>query len=259
MALGLVLLILGIRGLHIQSVSEYEKEAVQLAGQLEIEETTDVEQKVTEAGPENSGQPAMTSKKEKPKEDTRTRKKSAPKSDTGSGAKSTPKADKKKELGTDTGTEKKKAPEPDAGSDKKSVARADMTERKKDTIQCTISIRCDALKEKRETLEEGLLPYVPEDGIILSAVKVKVAGKSSVYDVLSAVCKAKNIALDAEYTPFYDSYYVRGINHLYEMDAGDRSGWLYTVNGKKPDVGASACKLSDGDRIIWSYSCDGTI
>lgn len=248
LAIALALLVFGIRGLHIQSVSEYEKESEQLAGQLEIDETTAEPSGKSGAG---SGEKAA------PKDNTAVEKKSVPKKrnaskpGAGSGAKRTPKADGK--------PQKKKAPEADVGSEKKSVPGTDAAEQKKDTIQCTISIRCSALKDRRETLEDRLLPYVPENGVILSAVKVRVAVKSSVYDVLSAVCKAKKIALDAEYTPLYDSYYVRGINHLYEMDAGDRSGWLYTVNRKKPDVGASAYQLSDGDSIVWSYSCDGTI
>lgn len=124
-------------------------------------------------------------------------------------------------------------------------------------LNCTIEIRCDKLNGNRELLEEELLAFVPENGIILPKTKVTVKKGSSVYDVLTAACQAAGVAMDAEYTPVYGTYYVRGIGHLYEMDAGDKSGWLYRVNGVKPDVGASSYKLKDGDSICWDYTCDG--
>ena len=54
----------------------------------------------------------------------------------------------------------------------------------------------------------------------------------------------------------YGSYYVRGIAHLYEMDAGDNSGWLYSVNGKRPELGASGFLVSEGDAVLWRYTCN---
>ena len=30
----------------------------------------------------------------------------------------------------------------------------------------------------------------------------------------------------------YGSYYVQGINYLFEFDGGQGSGWMYKVNGK---------------------------
>ena len=65
------------------------------------------------------------------------------------------------------------------------------------------------------------------------------------------------MALDAEYTAMYKSYYVKGIGHIYEKQAGDMSGWIYKVNGLSPNMGASSYKLSEGDTITWAYTCDG--
>ena len=51
-----------------------------------------------------------------------------------------------------------------------------------------------------------------------------------------------------------ETAYVRGIASLYEFDFGDLSGWTYTVNGVRPSIGCGACKLHDGDRVVWEYT-----
>ncbi len=64
--------------------------------------------------------------------------------------------------------------------------------------------------------------------------------------MLVAACKEKNIAYDATYSAIYNSSYVKGIGYLYEKMAGDMSGWLYLVDGKTPNVGASAYRINGG-------------
>ena len=124
-------------------------------------------------------------------------------------------------------------------------------------ITCTIEIRCDSLVENKKQAQESIWKYIPESGIMMDTVSVKVDKDSSVYDVLEKACKVKGIALDAVYTPLYKSYYVKGIGHIYEKQAGDMSGWIYKVNGKAPNRGASAFKVSENDVISWQYTCDG--
>ena len=55
----------------------------------------------------------------------------------------------------------------------------------------------------------------------------------------------------------YNSYYVEGIGNLYEFDCGSESGWMYKVNGWFPNYGCSSYTLSDGDVIVWCYTCNG--
>ncbi len=128
---------------------------------------------------------------------------------------------------------------------------------RRDMVTCSIEILCDSLVERKASLEENMWKYIPSDGKILPKVYVTVCAGSSVYDVLQEVCKAEGIALDAKYTPLYKSYYLRGIGHLYEKQAGDMSGWVYTVNGRSVNRGASSCKVSDGDEVSWQYTCNG--
>ena len=81
---------------------------------------------------------------------------------------------------------------------------------------------------------------------------------TTVYDALADLCKANKIHMESKYETVYQSYYVEGIGHLYEFDAGKQSGWLYTVNGKQPEYGAGKVELQDGDHVIWYYVTDYT-
>lgn len=37
------------------------------------------------------------------------------------------------------------------------------------------------------------------------------------------------------------------------------SGWLYRVNGKPPNYGASNYSVKAGDHIEWLYTCTGKV
>ena len=62
--------------------------------------------------------------------------------------------------------------------------------------------------------------------------------------------------MEASFTPMYNSYYIKGINNLYEFDCGDGSGWMYRVNGWYPNYGVSRYALRDGDVIEFRYTCE---
>lgn len=122
---------------------------------------------------------------------------------------------------------------------------------------CTITIRCDTIFDNADALEKAKAPYVPEDGVILPVTTVEFTSGETVFDVLQRVCEAADIQLEYSWTPLYDSYYVEGINHLYEFDCGFESGWMYKVNGWFPNYGCSAYELQGGEEIVWCYTCTG--
>ena len=122
---------------------------------------------------------------------------------------------------------------------------------------CTITIRCDTVFDNVSALEESKKPYVPEDGEILPLTTVEFTPGETVFDVLKRVCDAAQLQIEYSWTPLYDSYYIEGINHLYEFDCGFESGWMYKVNGWFPNYGCSAYELQGGEEIVWSYTCVG--
>ena len=122
---------------------------------------------------------------------------------------------------------------------------------------CTITIRCDTILDNVTLLDEGKVPYVPADGIILQEITVEFTPGETVFDILQRVCAAADIPLEYSWTPLYDSYYLEGICHLYEFDCGAESGWMFQVNGKFPNYGCSSYEVKPGDQIQWRYSCIG--
>ena len=121
---------------------------------------------------------------------------------------------------------------------------------------CTISIECSNILDNMDNLKKTKEEFIPEDGWILKETEVAFQGGETVFDVLKKVCGENGIHMSSKYTPLYKSYYIEGINQLYEMDCGKNSGWMYSVNGKYRNYGCSEYKLKNGDKIEWRYTCD---
>ncbi|MBR5571406.1 MAG: DUF4430 domain-containing protein [Oscillospiraceae bacterium] len=122
---------------------------------------------------------------------------------------------------------------------------------------CAIEIRCDTILDNMGNLTPGKESYVPASGTILGTTRVGFDEGETVFDVLKRVCDSAGIQIEYSWTPIYDSYYVEGINHLYEFDCGELSGWMYKVNGWFPNYGSSSYDLENGDTIVWCYTCEG--
>ena len=122
---------------------------------------------------------------------------------------------------------------------------------------CTIQIRCDTILDNMDHLTAGKNAYVPANGVILATSTVQFVDGETVFDVLNRVCSYAGIQLEYSWTPMYGSYYIEGINNLYEFDCGYESGWMYKVNGWFPNYGCSSYVLKDGDTIVWCYTCNG--
>ena len=123
--------------------------------------------------------------------------------------------------------------------------------------ECTIEIRCDTILNNPDLLRPEKAEFVPEDAVILATVKVPFAEGESAFDATKRACDVYGIQIEYSWTPLYDSYYVEGINNLYEFDCGSESGWMYKVNGWFPNYGSSSYALQEGDAIVWEYTCVG--
>ena len=120
-----------------------------------------------------------------------------------------------------------------------------------------IEIRCDTILGNMADLDPGKAEFVPSNGIILPMVQVPFYENETVFDVLNRICKKVNIQIEYSWTPMYNSYYIEGINNLYEFDCGSQSGWMYKVNEWFPNYGCSSYYVEDGDVIVWCYTCKG--
>ena len=122
--------------------------------------------------------------------------------------------------------------------------------------EVTITIECKTILNNMNKVEQGLIDnnLIPSDGVILERTSVKAYSNDNVYKVLKRVCKANKIALDCDFEPMFQTYYVKGINHIYERSVGDSSGWLYFVNDEQVNYGVSLYKLQGGENIKFAYT-----
>lgn len=120
---------------------------------------------------------------------------------------------------------------------------------------CTFVIECKTILDNKDKLKKGLEKYVPDDAVIFSGTVGFDSGES-VYDILRRICDENSIQMEASYTPAFSSYYVEGINNLYEFDCGQGSGWMYSVNGVFPNYGCSSYKPANNDKIAFRYTCE---
>lgn len=121
---------------------------------------------------------------------------------------------------------------------------------------CTFSISCQTLADAPEKCVKEKRELIPADGWVLPAETVEFYEGESVFDVLLREARAHKIHMEYSETPLYQAAYIEGIANLYEFDAGETSGWVYSVNGWFPNYGCSKYRLSDGDVVCWSYTCD---
>jgi len=96
--------------------------------------------------------------------------------------------------------------------------------------------------------------YIPKNGIILDVTAFAFEEGETAFDILKEASAKYGFAL--EYSGGNASPYIEGISYLYEFDHGDLSGWQFFVNGESASVGCGDYKLSDGDAIVWKYTCD---
>lgn len=130
-------------------------------------------------------------------------------------------------------------------------------EPKEGMVTGTVTIDCTRILDNMDALDGNLHGFVPSSGYIVKGQSFQLKEGANAYMALQAVCKELDIPLDASYTPFYNSFYIKGIGYLYEKSAGRKSGWLYLVNGEIPKVSASTYILKEGDQVTFMYTCNG--
>ncbi len=70
---------------------------------------------------------------------------------------------------------------------------------------------------------------------------------ATVYDALCAL----GLSVNARGTSY--GTYVAAIGGLAEMEHGDKSGWMYSVNGETPMTACSNYVLPNGANVVWYY------
>ena len=122
---------------------------------------------------------------------------------------------------------------------------------------CTMEINCSTILQNEKKLSKSAKDKVPSDGVILTKSSVEIKDGDTVLDVILRITEEKGIEVAYTDMPMFNSCYIEGINGIFEKDCGSASGWMYSVNGEFPQVGANACVVSAGDEIAFVYTCNG--
>ena len=124
------------------------------------------------------------------------------------------------------------------------------------TPTCTVPITCEVLAADPSRCDPAKAALIPPDGILLAPTELELREGETAFDLLLRACRQNSIHLEFSETPLYDSAYIEGIGNLYEFDAGELSGWMFSVNGVFPNYGCSQLALQPGDTVCWRYTCD---
>lgn len=141
-------------------------------------------------------------------------------------------------------------------ADEQQVPAESETTAEPERSACTISISCATLLDKLDTLPAAVSELVPADGWILAPVQEEFSDAESVLDILLRVAQREGIHLEYAGTAMGNSAYLEGIGNIYEFDAGELSGWMYSVNGEFPNYGCGQYFPQPGDVIKLVYTCD---
>ena len=116
-------------------------------------------------------------------------------------------------------------------------------------LSCSITVTAADVLENEDLIAPEKLELVPEDGIIYSGT-VEFEEGDTLYSVLTEALSDEKVQFEAE-----NSSYFVAFGNIYASDC-EYGGWLYSVNGVEPTVGASEYKLADGDSVEFFYVCD---
>lgn len=121
------------------------------------------------------------------------------------------------------------------------------------TITCTVTVECKSIFKNMDKLADGHEPYVPPNGYLINSCTVTLDNGSSAYDAVQTACNKQGVNMITVSSGY--GKYVKGFNNIDEKDCGSQSGWIYLVNGSSPSKSCSKYKLSDGDNVVFSYTC----
>ena len=126
-------------------------------------------------------------------------------------------------------------------------------------IRVTVSVYGDSVHDSDS---DGRVHTLSGGGLTLWAAPASYEASSSwtVWDAIRAACRANGL------TPVtrgsLGTVYITGITRggvtLSEFSNGARSGWMYTLNGSHPVLGAAQQYIKNGDVIVLHYSDDYT-
>lgn len=134
----------------------------------------------------------------------------------------------------------------DNGSDKTDDTR----------FSASITIDVSDIVANYDTLDKGLQSeeFVPKSGKLIDSKSCEFTQGQTAYDLLIKAAEENNIKLETQSSEY--GVYIYAINSIPQGACGQSSGWMFSVNGTTPEVGADAYELKSGDKVEFFFVCD---
>ena len=123
---------------------------------------------------------------------------------------------------------------------------ASCAKKSENTLSATVTVDCTRVYSE---LDSEIMPKDGE-GYFLKDKEVSFAEGDSAVEVLTEALTSEKLTFDIS------DGYIKGIANVNTGDFGELSGWLYSVNGEMPNVGADEYIVSSGDSISFVYYSD---
>lgn len=118
-------------------------------------------------------------------------------------------------------------------------------------VTCTVAVSCQTVWENTDLVEQATLDLLPEDGWMIRETELTVPEGTTVLETLQWAAQEAGLAVVTSGAPAF----VESVGDLANGDAGDVSGWTYTVNGETLMESAAVQTVSEGDQVVWSFVC----
>ncbi len=113
----------------------------------------------------------------------------------------------------------------------------------------TIEIVMKSSSNPEEPKDEKVDLYIKGyKGVVLDEKNIVISDNETVLNLTTRILGSKGI----EYENI--NGYIASIDNQRQLDRGEGSGWMYSVNGVYPNVGAGLVSLKNGDIIKWLYT-----
>lgn len=118
---------------------------------------------------------------------------------------------------------------------------------KKTTVSVVLTVNC----KNAVDAENDIALKIASDGFIINNKNVELKENSTVFDLMT------DSGLVIGFSSSGTGKYIYSINSLAEKDCGNKSGWIYKVNGSVPQKACSDYVLQEGDTVEWVYTLNG--
>ena len=113
--------------------------------------------------------------------------------------------------------------------------------------------KADEIPKEKDFIDRAYfsVSLAEEKEFILDLTMVELKENDTALGILKRLMKERKIPMETGGSG--DLEYVKGIDNIYEFDAGPQSGWVFYVNNEMPSESAGKIKVKDGDMVDWVY------